>query len=149
MARIPLSEGFSLIPEGIHVFKITEVTYKAEFGKMEVTMVTAKGQKHVERFSLLTKDNAVNQGAMNAFSYFAKTAMGNYNLEEIDEQELVGHYIKCEVTHEEVESNRNPGKFLKFVRLGDKATADGFESEEAAPAPAKAKPSVDLGALLG
>jgi len=148
MARIPLSEGFSLIPEGIHVFKITEVTYKAEFGKMEISMVTAKGQKHTERFSLMAKDNTVNQGAMNAFSYFAKTAMGDYNLEEIDEQELVGRFIKCEVSHEEVESNKTPGKFLKFVRLGDKTTADGFDGEEPAPAP-KAKPSVDLGALLG
>ena len=56
MAKIGLTEGFSLIPEGSHVFQITEVKYKEDFGKMEVTMQTATGQKHTERFSLLDKD---------------------------------------------------------------------------------------------
>lgn len=151
MARIPLTEGFSIIPEGIHVFQIKEVTYKADFGKLEIAMQTAKGQKHVERYSLMTKDNTPNDGAMNAFSYFAKTALNDFSLTEIDEQDLVGRYIKCEVTHEQVESNRTPGKMVTFVRLGDKAPADGFEGE-ASPAPAaepKAKPAIDLGALLG
>ena len=34
MAKIGLTEGFVLIPEGWHVFKITKVTYKEEFGKI-------------------------------------------------------------------------------------------------------------------
>lgn len=41
MAKIGLTEGFTLIPEGTHVFKITEVNYKEDFGKMEVVMQTA------------------------------------------------------------------------------------------------------------
>ena len=49
MAKIGLSEGFSLIPEGTHVFQIVKVNYKEDFGKMEVTMQLATGQKHVER----------------------------------------------------------------------------------------------------
>lgn len=53
MAKIGLTEGFSLIPEGTHVFKITDVKYKEEFGKLEVTMQTQGGSKHIERFSLL------------------------------------------------------------------------------------------------
>ena len=36
MAKIGLSEGFSVIPEGTYVFKITKVNYKEDFGKMEV-----------------------------------------------------------------------------------------------------------------
>ena len=156
MAKIGLTEGFTLIPEGTHVFKITEVNYKEDFGKMEVVMQTAKGQKHIERFSLLNKDGEPNQGGLNAFSYFAKTAL---------DEELVGHFIRCEVEHEEVESNKTPGKMLKFVRLGDKEAADGFDEEEVAPAapkqqskPAKTetakqegkKPAAfDLGSLLG
>ena len=40
MAKIGLSDGFSLIPEGTHVFKITGVSYKEAFGKLEVTMQT-------------------------------------------------------------------------------------------------------------
>lgn len=163
MAKIGLTEGFSLIPKGTHVFKIVEVKYKEDFGKMEVTMQTATGQKHVERFSLLDKNGEPNQGAMNAFSYFAKTALNDFSLTEIDHEDLMGHFIRCEVNHEEVESNRTPGKMLNFVRLGDKAPADGFDDAPASPDPApkpkakeeapaptggKAKPKFDLDSLL-
>ena len=137
MAKIRLSEGFTLIPKGTHVFKIVEVKYKEDFGKMEIIMQLANGQKHVERFSLLNKDGEPNQGGLNAFSYFAKVALGDFNLTEIDHEDLVGCFIRCEVDHEEVESNRTPGKMLKFIRLGDKEPADGFDEEPATPAPAK------------
>jgi len=164
MAKIGLSEGFSLIPKGTHVFKIIEVKYKEDFGKMEVVMQTASGQKHTERFSLLGSDGEPNQGGLNAFSYFAKAAMNDFAMTEIeDEQDLVGHYIRCEVDHEEVESNKNPGKMLKFVRLGNKEPADGFDEVPTAPkqqskpaatqtAEEPAKQSAkkfDLGSILG
>lgn len=136
MAKIGLSEGFSLIPKGIHVFKIVEVNYKEDFGKMEVVMQVATGQKHTERFSLLNKNGEPNEGALNAFSYFAKTALNNFSLQEIDEQDLVGCYIRCEVDHEEVESNKTPGKMLTFVRLGDKEAADSFDAPVTASEPA-------------
>ena len=97
MAKIGLSEGFTLIPKGTHVFKIVEVKYKEDFGKMEIVMQLASGQKHTERFSLLNADGEPNQGGLNAFSYFAKTALNDYTLTEIDHEELVGHSIRCEV----------------------------------------------------
>jgi hypothetical protein len=139
MAKIGLTEGFSLIPKGTHVFQIVGVNYKEDFGKMEVTMKLASGQKHVERFSLLNKDGEPNEGGLNAFSYFAKVALNDFSLTEIDHEDLVGCFIRCEVDHEEVESNRTPGKMLKFVRLGDKEAADGFDEVPATPAPAPAK----------
>lgn len=170
MAKIGLSEGFSLIPKGTHVFQIVKVNYKEDFGKMEVTMQLATGQKHVERFSLLNKDGEPNEGGLNAFSYFAKTALNDFSLTEIDHEDLVGCFIRCEVDHEEVESNRTPGKMLKFVRLGEKEAADGFDEAPApapkpkgttTPPPAKAaekpaqaaqggsKPKFDLNSILG
>ena len=153
MAKIGLTERFSLITEGTHVFKIIEVNYKEDFGKMEVIMQMATGQKHTERFSLLDKNGELNQGGLNAFSYFAKTALNDFSLSEIDEQDLVGHFIRCEVEHEEVESNRTPGKMLTFVRLGDKEPADGYDEEPATkPAPTEkstSKKSFDLNSILG
>lgn len=137
MAKIGLTEGFTLIPKGTHVFQIVKVNYKEDFGKMEVTMQIATGQKHIERFSLLNKDGEPNEGGLNAFSYFAKTALNDFSLTEIDHEDLIGHFIRCEVDHEEVESNRTPGKMLKFVRLGDKEPADGFD-EVPTPRPASA-----------
>jgi predicted cupin superfamily sugar epimerase len=132
MAKIKLSEGgFSLIPEGVHTFKITEVEYKEDFGKMKVTMQTKDGKKHTEQFSLLTQKGEVNEGAVKAFSYFAKTALNNFNLDEIDDQDLVGCYITATVKHEEFESNKNPGKMLKSARLSDWTPAAGFGTGEA------------------
>ena len=43
MAKIGLTEGFTLIPEGTHVFQITDVKYKEDFGKLEVYMQTQTG----------------------------------------------------------------------------------------------------------
>ncbi|MDO4477518.1 MAG: hypothetical protein Q4B73_00585 [Lachnospiraceae bacterium] len=158
MAKIGLTDGFTLIPKGIHVFLITEVKYKEDFGKMEVTMQNAAGQKHTERFSLLNKDGEPNQGGLNAFSYFAKTALNDYGLSEIDHEDLVGCYIRCEVDHEKVESNRTPGKFLDFVRLGNKEPADGFDTPVAEKKPAAAQSNAapaqkgkkfDLNSILG
>lgn len=161
MAKIALTEGFSLIPEGTHIFKIIEVSYKEEFGKLEVKMKTAKGQTHTERFNLMKGDGSMNEGAYNAFSFFAKTALQDYTLTEIDHNDLVGHFIQCTVEHDTQPSNKDPNKTVTFIRLGDKSPSDGYtENETATPkkvAPtAKAAPvakptsnGFDLDSLLG
>ena len=69
------------------------------------------------------------------------------------------------MSDEEVESNRHRARCSKFVRLGDRNAADGFDEEEVAPAapkqqskPAKTEPAkqedkkpaaFDLNSLLG
>lgn len=160
MAKIGLSEGFTLIPEGTHVFKITAVNYKEAFGKLEITMQTQSGAKHIERFSLLKTDGSPNEGALNAFSYFAKTALNDISLTEIDHEDLVGCFIECDVEHD-VQPNKNkPDKTVTFARLADKRPSEGWDEGEASspapaskPAPAASqtakKPSFDLNALLG
>lgn len=162
MAKIGLSEGFTLIPEGTYVFRVVDVKYKEDFGKMEVIMQTQDGQKHVERFSLLKSNGEPNEGALNAFSYFAKTALGDFTLTEIDHTDLIGCFIECDVEHDDQPSNKDPNKTVTFARLTDKRVSDGWEEDEApAPAPApkpktaptkagsNGKPAVDLKALLG
>jgi hypothetical protein len=131
MAKIKLSEGgFTLIPEGVTTFKIVGVEYKEEFGKMKVQLQTKNGTKHTEQFTLLDNKGEINEGALKAFSYFAKTALNNFELDEIDEQDLVGCYITATVAHEEFESNKTPGRMLKSVRLNDYTVAAGFGSGE-------------------
>ena len=100
--------------------KITGVSYKEAFGKLEVTMQTQSGAKHIERFSLLKADGSANEGALNAFSYFAKTALQDFELSEIDHEDLVGHFIECDIEHD-VQPNKNkPDKTITFARLADK-----------------------------
>lgn len=149
MAKIGLSDGgFTLIPEGTHVFKITKVNYKEDFGKLEVVMETKGGLKHTERFSLLSSDGSTNQGAINAFSYFAKVVMNDFTLKEIDHEDLVGHFVEADVEHTVVPSNKDPKKNVTFVNLGDKRPSSGWDEEEPAPKTKTAKGKVDLAALL-
>ena len=145
MARIPMTGGFQIMPEGEQVLKITKAEYDEEFGKAIFTLTNAKGQTCQERFSLLNNDDTPNEKALRAFSFFAKTAMNDFDLEDIDPVELVGHYIRAEVTHNKVPSIEDPTKMKTFVNLGDKSPADGFDGAPAAPA----KPAgIDISALL-
>lgn len=122
--------GYTLIPEGTHVFKVESIDYKEIYGKMEVHLVTEDGQKHTERYTLMDKNGCPNQPALNAFSYFAKCALDNFDATTIDLDELIGRYIECTVTHEQVpKRNGKPGEMSTFARLGDKAPASCFESE--------------------
>jgi hypothetical protein len=145
MAKIKLSQGgFTLIPEGVTTFKIVGGEYKEDYGNMKIELQTKTGVKHTENFTLLTGKGEVNEGALKAFSYFAKTALNNYQLDEIDETDLIGCYITATVKHEEFESNREPGKMLKSARLGDYAVAVGFGSKAEAEPESKSSDMDDL-----
>ncbi len=152
MAKIKLSKGgFTPIAEGEHIFKITKSTYDEDFGKLELEMVIASGQKHIERYSLIRNDGEINEGALNAFSYFAKTALNNFNLDEIDHEDLVGCYIKATVEHEKIPSKNDPAKTVTFLRLTNLSPASGFEKEEEKETSNKnnTSGSINLDDLLG
>ena len=145
MARITMTGGFQIMPEGEQVLKITKAEYDEDFGKAVFTLENAKGQSCQERFGLLMQDGTPNAKALSAFSFFAKTALNNFDIEDVDPEELVGRYIKAEVIHNKVPSTKDPTKTMTFVNLGDKSPADGFEGASATPKTS----SLDLSALLG
>ena len=147
MARIPMTGGFQMMPEGEQVLKITAAEYDEEFGKLIFTLANAKGQTCQEKFNLLNNDNTPNDRAMNAFSFFAKTALNDFGIEDVDPEELIGHYLKAEIIHNKVPSTKDPSKMVTFVNLGNKSPADGFEGAPAASATPKAA-KADLMALL-
>ena len=155
MANIQLSSGFTICPEGKHVFRIYKVTYDETFGKLNVHLVTATGITHVERFSLMSNNGEMNDKACNAFSFFAKTALNNFALEEIDHTDLVGHYIGGEIVHTKQPSRNDPSKSVTFANMNDKWVAEGFDTEPVSKAltlgteTETTKPTgVDLGTLL-
>lgn len=133
MARIPMTGVFQIMPEGEQVLKITKAEYDEDFGKAIFTLENAKGQTCQERFSLLMQDGSPNERALSAFSFFAKTALNNFDIEDVDPVELVGRYIKAEVIHNQVPSSKDPTKMMTFVNLGSKSPASGFDGEPAAP----------------
>ena len=128
MAQIKMTSGFTVCPEGVHIFRIYKVDYDQDFGKITVHLVNAKGITHTERFSLIGNNGSVNEKACNAFSYFAKTALNDFSLEEIDHNDLVGHYIKAEVVHTITQSTKDPSKTMTFANLSNKWVADGFDT---------------------
>lgn len=156
MARVSIPSGFApTIPEGKYVFRIYEAKYDEEYGRIEVKMVNSKGMTHTEKFFVMNNDNTPNERALNAFGFFARTAMQDYTLEDIDPEELVDRYIKVDIVHNKVPNRNDPSKEMTFVNLGGKYQADGFEDKPVAraltlgkeePLPSK---GLDLDALLG
>lgn len=139
MAKIALSDSnFAVCPEGTHIFRIEAVEYKEDFGKLNITMKTKEGYTHIERFSFVKPNGESNEVALGVFSLFAKIALQDFDLEEIDHEDLVGCFIKCEVAHDVQPNKNDPSKNITFSRLGNKAQADGFEDGETAPTPAPA-----------
>lgn len=127
--KLPEGQGFTLIPEGTYVFYIHDVTYDPDFGKIEVKMVTAKNQRFNQKYLLLDRNGEPKEGAMNAFAFFARTALQNWEVEEIDHTDLIGHFVRAEVTHTEVPSTREEGKTVTFANMGTISSADGFDEE--------------------
>lgn len=133
MAKIKLmGGGYTLIPEGITTLKVVDVEYDEDFGKMKVQLQTKNGEKHTEQFTLLKSNGEVNEGAVKAFSYFAKTCLNNFTLDEIDDQDIIGCYITANVTHREYEYEKDgETKTGKSANLNDYAVAVGFSSNNA------------------
>ncbi|MBT9168843.1 MAG: hypothetical protein DDT19_02191 [Syntrophomonadaceae bacterium] len=144
MSKIQLSKisGYIPIPEGRYIFRIVKCTYDKDFGKLEIDLVTANGYRHTERFTLLGQDGEINEKAQAAFTFFARTALDDYNLEEVDHLDLVGCYLKCDVEHQVLPSKREPGKTVTFTRLVNKEPARGFTEHNKKPVE-KGKPNFD------
>lgn len=133
MAKMKLSEStFKLIPEGTTTFKVVEVddTKYEDFGKIAVKLQTAKGEVHTENFTLVKANGDINEGALKAWSYFARTCLNNFYADEIDTQDIVGCFITATVKHEKFTRTKgeNAGTEGTSVRLNDYTTASGFGS---------------------
>ena len=168
MATIQMTGStFTVCPEGRHIFRIYKVDFNPEFGKVTIYMVNAQGNTHREYFSLYRADGTPNDGAYNAFSFFARTALNDYSREAIDHTELVNHYIGAEVKHTVRPNQNDPTKNVTFANLvGEKWVAHGFDTTPcrkaltlgtesvapvATPTPVAEAPTtgLDLNALLG
>ena len=130
MAKMKLAESnFKLIPEGTTTFKVVEVNDSKyeDFGKLEVKLQTAKGETHIERFGLTKNNGEINEGALKAWSYFARTCLNNFNADEIDTQDIVGCYVTATVKHESYTYEKD-GETKKGtnVRLNDYTVAVNF-----------------------
>lgn len=93
MHRIPLMKAdFTPITEGVHVFKITDVTSNDDFGSLKLTLTTKNGARHFENYRFLNNDGTDNEKAIKSFSFLARAVMPG--AEEVNVDELKGKYVK-------------------------------------------------------
>ena len=126
---ISLTNSYELIPDGTYVFLITEAYYEESSGKLMYTMKTSKDLIHYEYFTLLDRNGQPNKGAQKAFTMFAKCVLDNKHLTEVDHEELVNHYVICNVSHTSTPCRTDPKKLIEFNKLSYIAAASAFEKE--------------------
>ena len=80
MAIKLVETGFSIIPKVFIFSRLSKLNIKKDFGKMIITLATKKGMKQIERYNLVKSNGEANEGAMKAFSFFAKTALNDFHL---------------------------------------------------------------------
>ena len=136
MAKINLSEntGGSYIKEaGKNVLlQITHAKYNPDFGKVEMTLSNEKGETMNNNFGLMNNDGSINEKALKAFSYFARVAVGDWDRDDIEDEELVGCYIRADISLKEGKEKNKDGEIMMFANL-DKVytTNDSFKKSKA------------------
>ena len=139
MAKMKVGKvGFSLIPEGTHVFKVVGCTDKYEdFDKVEYELQNSAGQKISNRFNFVDDKGEVNEIGTYYWSKFARACLnlGANEEPEIDFSDLVGCYVEAEVKHHTyiAKSGEHKGEEMKGANLIDKSYAptNGFRGDNA------------------
>lgn len=149
MSKIKLGNGFTPMTEGQQILKIENAEYKEEFGKLKLTMVNAKGQKHFENYTFLNALGETVDGAIGAFSGLARAAMNDSDIEDIDPTDLVGKYVSCVIAYREYEDKEGNKKRTTCKADGtwweSVADADKFDGNATVVKPK----AIDLDDLLG
>lgn len=141
MAKMKVGKvGFSLIPEGVHVFKVVGCTDKYEdFDKVEYELQNSAGQKISNRFNFVDEKGEVNEISTFYWSKFARACLnlGANEEPEIDFSDLVGCYVEAEVKHNTytVKSGEHRGEERTGANLVDKSYAPtkGFGGSDSSP----------------
>lgn len=138
MATIKLAENtFTLIPEGPTTFKVMEIDESKyeDYGKIAVKLQTSRGETHIETFTLLKNNGEINEGALKAWSFFTRVCLNNFNIDEVDTQDIVGHYISAVVKHETYirQKGEKAGQEATTVRLNNYTSSTGFNTGNTNP----------------
>ena len=133
MAKIQLSEshGQYMQESGERVLLvITKSHYDQEYGKVEIELKNEKGEIVNNNFGLMGNDGTQNDGALKAFSYFSRVAMGDWGYDEVDDEELVGKFIRADIEMTKSKKANDKGEFMSFANITKTyMTDDKFDVE--------------------
>lgn len=115
---------------------ITKANYDAEYGKVEIELKNERGEIVNNNFGLIANDGSQNEGAIKAFSYFGRVALGDWKVEEIDTDDLVGKFIRADIKMVAGTKATKSGDPISFGNI-EKCymTEDRFEVEQKKPYP--------------
>ena len=141
MARIKLTEstGGAYInkAEKNALLQITSCEYDPEFGKISMILSNERGETMQNNFRFMNNDGSQNEPALKAFSYFSRVAMGDWTIDGVDDQDLIGKYIRADISLREGKEKSKDGEIIKFANL-DKVyqTDDEFQTSKVSAAAA-------------
>lgn len=123
------AEGYTLIPEGEQVLKITKVddSNYEKFGKLIITFASASGATARENYNFVNDDDTTNEVADGIYTRLARAALNDQTLDEFDSDDLVGKFINVEVVHN---TGSKGGTFANIKKI--LGHANGFPANQAA-----------------
>lgn len=139
MAFIALTD-YQPLEEGVHNFKIVAVDYKEDFMKLSITLRTKFGAETYVNFNFLGNDGKPNEVANRIFSFFARTALHDKDVKQVDPETLVGRYVQATAT-KRVYTNKD-GEEKTAFDIKNFKEINGFDDEIATA-------GVDLASLIG
>ena len=119
MAKINLAEsnGAFINQPGKNVLLVvTKSKYDQEYGKVEMTLENENGEIVSNNFGLIDNDGSINEGALKAFSYFSRVAVGDWGRDDIEDEELIGCFIRADIEMVEGKKEGREGKKMEFAR---------------------------------
>lgn len=153
MAKINLAEsnGAFISQPGKNVLLVvTKSKYDQEYGKVEMTLENENGEIVSNNFGLIDNDGSINDGALKAFSYFSRVAVGDWGRDDIEDEELIGCFVRADIEMVKGKKEDKNGNIMEFANIAKcYMTNDRFEKakKEKSVKPAttskKAKPVVE------
>lgn len=131
MAKINLAEsnGTFISQPGKNVLLVvTKSKYDQEYGKVEMTLENENGEIVSNNFGLIDNDGSINEGALKAFSYFSRVAVGDWGRDDIEDEELIGCFVRADIEMVEGKKEGREGKKMEFANIAKCfMTNDRFE----------------------
>lgn len=96
--KLSQSNGMFIKEAGKKILlQITKANYDQEFGKVELEFKNERGEIINENYNLMANDGSINEPALKAFSYFTRVAMGDWGVQEVEEEELIGKWLRADI----------------------------------------------------
>ena len=139
MGFIALTD-YQPLEEGVHNFKIVAVDFKEDFMKLSITLRTKYGAETYVNFNFLGNDGKPNEVANRIFSFFARTALHDKDVKQVDPETLVGRYVQATAS-KRTYTNKD-GEEKTAFDIKNFKEINGFDDEVASS-------GVDLASLIG